>query len=115
MPADSRPVVDGGTVDIAQGGGYHLEVCEILDDTLDHVLEMIDVDARDVFADAFYFEAEASSEVFFIANHDIDITSDLTVHLLRLGLATNGFPQAGAIVEVVRNDGAVFFGLLAGL
>src|SRR6185312_11423126 len=54
-----------------------------------------------------HFEAQAGGEIFLIADHDIDILRDVAVDLLRPFLAALALPQAGAVVEVIGNHGAV--------
>ncbi len=60
-------------------------------------------------------EAEGCGEVLFVADHDIDVFRDLAVHFLGLLEASNGFPQRGAVVEIVADDGSVLVGGLHGL
>ena len=114
VPADRAPVVVGRTVDFAQGGGGRFEVGEFFDRGGDHFFEVGDVDAGDVFINAFDFEAERGSEVFLVADHDIDVLGDLAIDLPGLGSATDGFPERGTVVEVVGDDRAVFPGGFAG-
>jgi hypothetical protein len=115
VPGEGGPVIIGGAVDFAQSGGSGLEVGELGDRFFDHFFEVGDVDAGDVFfVHSFYFEAEAGGEVLFVANHDVNILGDLAVDLLGFGLSADGLPKARAIVKIVRNDGAVLLGDLAG-
>ncbi len=114
VPAEGSPVVYGGGVDFSEGCGGGFEVGEFLDGLFDHSFEVIDFDSLEVFIDAFDFEAEAGGEVFFIADHDIDVLGDFTIYFLGFGEATDAFPEGGAVIEIVGDYGAVFFGGFAG-
>src|ERR1035438_3796291 len=59
------------------------------------------------FAGAAARAAEAGGEVLLVADHHVDVPGDLAVDLLGLGLAADGLPQAGAVVQVVGDHGAV--------
>src|SRR6185437_16628750 len=74
----------------------------------DHLLEVRRIDGRDMLVQPLDLEAQAGGEIFLIADHHIDILRDVTVDLLRPLLAALALPQAGAVVEVIGVDCAVF-------
>ena len=113
-PAQGAPVVDRGGLDGAQGRGDDLEVRVGLGGFVDHLLVAFDVQFLQVGVVAFDFEAQAGREVFFVADHDIDVLRDFLVDFLRLGLAADGAPHGRTVVEVIGHDGAVFLGGLDG-
>ena len=53
-------------------------------------------------------------KVLLVSDHDINIASDLPIHLLSFFYTADAFPQGGAIVEVVGNDRARFLGRFGG-
>jgi uncharacterized membrane protein YgdD (TMEM256/DUF423 family) len=108
--ADGSPVVIGGGVDGAEGGGNGFEIGEFLDGFVHHGFEAGGLDVGEVFIKAFDGETEAGGEVFFIAYHDVDALGNAAVDFLGAFLAADAFPEAGAVVEVVADDGAVAFG-----
>ena len=57
-------------------------------------------------------EAEAGSEVFFIAYHHVDVLRNFTIDLATALQASELLPQRGAVVEVVRSNRAMLFGAL---
>jgi len=114
-PSDGAPVVACGGFGGAEGGGDGLEVGVFADGALDHVLECGDVEVKEVGVGAFDLEAEAGGEVFLVADHDVHVACDLAVDLACAGLAADGFPEAGAVIEVVADDDAVLACLLDGL
>ncbi len=59
--------------------------------------------------DTFDFEAKGSGEVFFVADHHIDVLGDLAINFLRFFQTADGFPKRWTVVEIVRHDGAVLF------
>ena len=63
---------------------------------------------------AFHLEAETRGEVLLVANHHVDERRERAVHLLRLLLPADGFPQRRPVVEIVADDGAVPLGGLHG-
>ena len=116
MPGKGSPVVIGSSVHFTECGRGCFEVREFGNGFLDHLLEIGDVDAGDIFlVNTFDFKSEAGGEVFFVTDHDVDILGDLTVDFLGLGLPTDGFPERRTVVQVIGNHGAVLFGNLAGL
>src|ERR1017187_1829461 len=109
-PADRAPIVLRGGEDLAQGGGGDLGVLELGDCLLDHLLEGVGLDLREVVVHAFDFETEAGREVLLVADHHIDVFGDLAVHFARLFLAADALPQARPIIQVVADDRAVLGG-----
>ena len=93
MPQDGGPVVDGGGDDTPQGRRSDLEVREFLHGGLDHGLEGVELDGGNVVIHAFDFEAEGCGEIFLVADHDIHVFGDFTVHFLSFGQASDGFPE----------------------
>ena len=59
---------------------------------------------------ALDLEAQAGREVFLVADHHIHVPGDFPVHGLRLFEAADGFPQGGAIIQIVADDDAMLFG-----
>src|SRR5215831_13202591 len=86
-PTDGTPIIASGRLYGAQGGGSDLEIRIRLYRFFDHFLEGGDIDFGDMFVDAFDFKTEASGEVFFVADHDIDAGSNFLVDLLSPFLA----------------------------
>ena len=78
-----------------------------VDRRLDHLLEVRRVDVREVLVEPLDLEAEAGGEVLLVADHHVDVLRDVAVDLLRAFLAALALPERRAVVEVVRDDGAV--------
>lgn len=114
-PGDGAPVVSCGGFGGAEGGGDGLEVGVFPDGALDHALEGGDVEVEEVGVGAFDLEAEAGGKVFLVAEHDVHVAGDLAVDLACACLAADGFPEAGAVIEVVADDDTVLAGFLDGL
>src|SRR6266403_5354813 len=60
-----------------------------------------------MFVHAGNFVAESGGEIFFVAEHYVDVRGDAAVYFLRLFFAAERFPERGAIVEIVGDDYAV--------
>src|SRR5262245_36244689 len=67
-----------------------------------------DVEFGNVLVLSFNFESERGSEVFFIADHHVNKWRQLAIDSNRTRLSTNRLPKRFAIVEIVRDDRAVF-------
>src|SRR5215204_2951313 len=63
-----------------------------------------------MFVLAFDLIAETGREILFVPDHHIDVLGQITVHFLCLGLPADGLPERVAIIKVVRDYGAMFFG-----
>ena len=59
---------------------------------------------------ALDLEAEGGGEVFFVADHHVDVLRDLAVYFLGLLEAADGLPEGRAVVQIVGDDGAVLLG-----
>src|ERR1051325_6078696 len=68
-----------------------------------------------MFVDACDGKTECGGEVFFISQHDVNVRSEATIHFLRLGLSSNGFPKRCAIVQIIGDDYSGFLGGLHGV
>ena len=115
MPADGTPIVLGGGNHPAQGGRGDFEIRELFDGFADHVLEGLGFDVRKAVVGTFDFEAERSREVFFVTDHYVHVLGDLAVDLLGFLEAADGLPERRAIIQIVRNDGAMLLGGFHGL
>src|SRR5712671_1227591 len=60
------------------------------------------------------FVAKSGGEIFFIAEHYVNVGSDAAVYFLSLLFAAERFPERGAVVEIVGDDDAVALGGLHG-
>ena len=92
MPEDRRPVVDRRCFHPAQGCSRDLEIRKLFDRRLDHRLERVELDVRDIMIHAFDFETERRGEILFVADHHIHVFRNLAVDLPRLREAADGFP-----------------------
>src|SRR5258706_4469647 len=63
-----------------------------------------------MFIRSLYRETQAGREILFVAEHNVDAFGDLFVHFQGALLAANAFPKGRAVVQIVRNDCAMFFG-----
>ena len=72
-PADRFPVVDRGRFYGAQRGGDGFEVGELLCRFRDHLVIAVQVQLFQVLIVPFDLEAQAGSEVFLIADHDVHV------------------------------------------
>ncbi len=110
VPANGAPVVSRSGDDPAEGRGSDFEVRIFLHGCLDHALEGLGLNRAEVVIHSLHLEAEGCGEVLFVADHDIDILGDLAIHFAGLGLAADGFPERGSVIEVVTHNRAVLFG-----
>src|SRR5262245_43828225 len=92
-PANCTPIVACSGLDRAQRGRSRLEIWVRLCHLFYHLLESGDIDLRDGFVDALDLEPETRGEIFFVADHHIDVPRNLFVDLLRLFLPANTFPE----------------------
>ena len=97
-PGDRRPIVDRCRLCSAERSSSTLEIGERLYHRFDHSFERGDIDVQQVLIRTLHVKSEAGREIFFVADHHVDILRDLLVHLLRAFLAADGFPQTRAIV-----------------
>ncbi len=67
----------------------------------DHATKVFDVEFRMMFIQTFDFKTQRGSEVFFIADHNIDQRRQFAINFARAGLATNDLPERGSIIQVV--------------
>ena len=104
---DGAPIVARGGFGLAQSGGNYLER-KFLNHFPNHLLETADFEGGEVLIHAGHFETESGGKIFFVAEHNVDVGSEQAIHFLGAGFAANGFPERVAVVQVVRNDGAVF-------
>src|SRR5581483_3083275 len=104
--ADRSPVVQRRSAGLTQGCRDHGEGV-VLHYALDHLLETIYVDGRDVFIDPRHFVAQCCGEVLLVTDHHVDVRSQRAVHFLRLLFAADRLPQRLAVVQVVADDNAV--------
>src|ERR1041385_2622773 len=102
-PTDRAPIIKAGRLNRAQGGGCHFEVRESACDFLDHSFKATHVNFFEVRVCTLDVETEASGKIFLIPNHDIDAMSNAAVDFLGSLVATDSFPQRGAVVQVVRD------------
>ena len=103
-------------MDLAKSRSSGLEIGEFTDGPLDHSLEIRDIDSGDIlFVNSLDLKSKAGREIFFVTDHNVDILGDFTIHLLRLSLPSDRPPKARPVVEVIRNNGSVFFGDLTSL
>ena len=109
VPEDRGPIVLRRGDDVAERGRGDFEVRELGHGGFDHGLEGVGLDVAEGLG-ALDGEPEGGGEVFLVADHDVDILGDLTVDLLGFFQAADGFPERGAVVEIVGHDGAVFVG-----
>ena len=110
VPANGAPVVSRGRDDAAQRRSGDFEVRIFLHGGFDHALEGLGLNRAEVVIHSLHFEAEGCCEILFVADHDIDILGDLAVHLAGLGLAADGFPERGSVIQVVAHNRAVLLG-----
>ena len=106
-PRDRAPVVDGCGPDGAQSGRDDLEVWELRRRPARSSTEMMRCPVRREYVDAFDLEAQAGGEVLFVADHHVDVSREPAVDLAGAFEPADRFPEAGAVVEVVGDDGAV--------
>src|SRR3974390_269556 len=66
-PDDRAPVVEGRGLGIAQRRRRNLEIWKLIDRGRDHFLEVGRIDRRDVFIESLDLEAQAGSEILFVA------------------------------------------------
>src|ERR1035437_8776366 len=105
--AHRAPVVDARRLRMAQRGSDRPEVGKRLHSLLDHLAEVGRVEFAQVIADALDLESQRSSEVLFVANHDIDVRRQLAIDFGGARLPANRLPQRVAVVQVVADHGAV--------
>src|SRR5690625_4891827 len=106
-PADRAPIVDRSRFHRSKSCTGRLEIRELLHNTLNHLLELIDFDRRNVFVNPFNFKSETGSVILFVSDHHIDLSGNAAVNLLRLLLATDRIPQRRTIVQVIGNNRSV--------
>ena len=111
-PADRAPIVDRGTFHRAQSSSSDFEVRECRHSGVDHVFKGINLNVGNILIHTLHLKAKACGEILFISDHHIHVLGDLAINLLRFFLPANTVPKAGAIVEVIRNDRAMFLGHL---
>ncbi len=100
---------------VTEGRGDGLEVGELLHHLLDHPLELLALDARDIITHALDLEAERGSEVLFVSEHDVDVLRDLAVDLPAFLSAAAVLPERGPVVEVIADHRTVLVGRLHGV
>src|SRR5262245_33515781 len=61
-----------------------------------------------MLVESFDFESERRSEILFVANHYIDERRELAINSHCFCLTTNRLPKRFAIVQIVRDQRAVF-------
>ena len=113
-PADGLPVVDSRGADRAERGRDALEVRIGLSCRVDHLLVAFDVELFEILVISFDLEAEAGSEIFLIADHDVDIFCHFLIDFLSLLQTADRAPHGRTIVQVVGDDCAVLLCSLAG-
>ena len=69
------------------------------------------INVKKFFVGAFDLEAQAGGEVLLVADHHVHVLGDFAVDFLGAFFAADALPQAGAVIEVVGNDGPVLCGL----
>src|SRR4051812_10474182 len=104
---DGTPIVERRGSRLPQRGCGDLEVREVRASSLDHPLEAIGLDLREMFIGTLDVEAEACGEVLFVADHDVDVLRDVAVHALCAFLAALAFPQGCAVVQIIGDHGTV--------
>ena len=114
-PANGTPIIDGGGLDSTQCCGRYLEIRKLSCGLLNHFLEAVDFDGRNIFIHALHFETKACREIFLISNHDIDILGNVAVDLLRLGMSTNGLPERRAVIQIIGDHRTMLLGNFYGL
>src|SRR5258706_6608048 len=62
-----------------------------------------------MFVLPFDLVAETGRKILFVADHYIDVAGEVAIDFLSLRLAADGLPERIAIVEIIRDDRAVFF------
>src|SRR5258708_31611232 len=101
------PIVQRRSFSFPQRRGHHLERIR-LHHLANHLLEPFDFKRRQVLIHPRYLIAQRRREIFLIPKHHTDMWRNLPVHLLRLLLSAQRFPEGCPIVEVIRDDRAVF-------
>ena len=112
-PADRSPVVDRCGYYATEGRRDYFEIGEGRHGVIDHCLETVRFEIRQRLVDSFDFVAQARGEIFFIADHNVDVLCDFTVYLLSFFDAADILPEGRAVIEVVGYDRASVFAALA--
>src|SRR5207302_9043623 len=61
----------------------------------------------EILANALDLKSEGRGEVFFVADHHVDVRCQFAIDLRRACLAADRLPQRVTVVEVIADDGAV--------
>jgi len=76
---NSRPSRSRCGLRVSECGRDHFESRKLLSRTFDHATKVLDLELRMILIQTFDFEAEASSEIFFVAQHHIDQRREFTM------------------------------------
>jgi len=109
-PAHRAPVIHCGRFHAAHRGGRCLEVRKLFDRSGDHLFEGFDFKIGQIVIRPFDFKTETGRKILFVADHHIDVFSDLAVDLLTFLQSAEAFPERRTVVQVVRDHRAVFLG-----
>src|SRR5882762_1180142 len=102
--AHGAPIVARGRLGVAEGGRHDFQVWIVRDNVFDHSPEASRIESREVLVNSFDRESERRHKVLFVPEHYIDEPRKLPVYFEGLLFATNGFPERGAIVQIIGND-----------
>jgi len=75
---------------------------------IDHLLVSVNVQLLEAGVLTFDLETQAGGEIFFVADHDIDVLSDFLIDFLALFKAADCGPHRRAVVQVIGNNRTVF-------
>ncbi len=112
IPTNRAPIIHRRALHGPQCRRHRLEIRIRRDRLLNHLPKALNRQLRHVRIHAFNFNPERRGKIFLIANHHIDVLSNLAIHLLRPRLPTNRLPQTRAIIQIVARHRPI---LLRGL
>ena len=92
QPTNSAPVVFSSGFSSSHGTGDTLEVGKGLDRCFNHFPKCGYIQLQQIFIGAFKLQSQASTEVLFVAQHDIHMSCYLLIDLTRAGLPTDALP-----------------------
>jgi hypothetical protein len=110
IECNGAPGVAAGGWRGAQGAGDEFEIGIGIGKLVKHVFISGDGELGEVVTDAGDGDAEHGGKIFFIAEEQVDFADQFAIDFLGLGLATDGFPEGVAEVEVVGDGRAVLAG-----
>ena len=109
-PAQCCPVVDRSRFHATHCCCDGLKIWKLADRLIDHFRKALDRQISQILVNTFHVKPQTGSEIFFVADHDIDQGGDGSVRFLASWLTAVIFPQRRSEIQIIRSNRAVLLG-----